>query len=203
MQSDGSVTHWIDQVKEGDGEAAQALWERYFTRLVEAARSRLQGTVRAMADEEDVALSVIDSFCRAAEQGRFPELAGRDGLWRLLVRMTARKVVDQRRRESRQRRGGGNVLREEALAAAELDVRSLAEVADEEPTPEFVVLLAERVERLLDHLGDEDLKTLTIGRLEGYTNEELAKQLGCSLRTVERRLRLVREICKQEVIDVE
>ena len=34
-----------------------------------------------LADEEDVALSAFDSFCRGAEQGRFPRLDDRDDLW--------------------------------------------------------------------------------------------------------------------------
>ena len=36
----GSVTRWIGGLRAGDGEAAQALWERYFDRLVRLARKR-------------------------------------------------------------------------------------------------------------------------------------------------------------------
>ena len=54
-----------------------------------------------------MALSAFDSFCRSAEQGRFPDLADRDSLWRLLVVMTARKATHLRRDEGRQKRGGG------------------------------------------------------------------------------------------------
>ncbi len=94
MSSDDSVSRWIDEVKKGNHAAAEALWERYFPRLVRFARGRLRGLPRRAADEEDVALSALDSFCRAAEHGRFPNLADRDGLWRLLLQMTARKAAD-------------------------------------------------------------------------------------------------------------
>lgn len=80
MSSDGSVTRWIDALQAGDRAAAQRLWERYFPRLVGLARARLQGAPRRAADEEDVALSAFDSFCRCAERGRFPDLVDRESL---------------------------------------------------------------------------------------------------------------------------
>src|SRR5262249_59523795 len=106
MASKGSVTEYIDKLKAGDPVAAQMLWERYFQRLVRLARKYLQKGRPRMADEEDVALSAFDSFCRGAEEGRFPQLADRDNLWRLLVVLTARKASHVLRDEGRQRRGG-------------------------------------------------------------------------------------------------
>jgi hypothetical protein len=103
-----------------DSAATRALWERYFPQLVRLARKELElrGAPRRAADEEDVAASVMESLFRAAEEGRLPDLADRDDLWRLLLRMTARKVVDLKRHEARQRRGGGRVRGESALGGA-------------------------------------------------------------------------------------
>src|SRR6516162_145511 len=106
MSSPGSVTAWIAQLRAGDAAAAQPLWEGYYRRLVGLARQRLLGRPRAAADEEDVALSAFDSFCRGAEQGRFPRLADRDNLWQLLVTITARKALQLIRHERRRKRGG-------------------------------------------------------------------------------------------------
>ena len=36
------------------------------------------------------------------------------------------------------------------------------------------------------------VRELALARMEGYSNEEIAQRLGCSVRTVERRLHLVR-----------
>src|SRR5262245_28813364 len=85
MPSPGSVTIWLSQLKAGDTAAAQHLWQGYYRRLVGLARQRLQGRPRAVADEEDVALSAFDSFCQGVERGRFPQLDDRDDLWQLLV----------------------------------------------------------------------------------------------------------------------
>src|SRR5262249_5902247 len=113
MSSDGSVTRWFDPLQAGDPAAAQQLWERYFRRMVNLARKKLQGLPRRAADEEDVALSAFDSFCRGAEAGRFPQLLDRDSLWRLLVTLTVRKAAHLRRDESRLKRGGGVAPAEE------------------------------------------------------------------------------------------
>jgi hypothetical protein len=56
MASQGYVSNWIDLLKGGDHAAAQPLWERYFQRLVGLARTKLPGSRRRAADEEDVAL---------------------------------------------------------------------------------------------------------------------------------------------------
>src|SRR5262245_21631182 len=116
MSSDESVSQWIDRLRGGDAAAAQQLWERYLQRLGGLARKKPQGLTRRSADEEDVALSAFDSFCRGAGDGRFPQLLDRDNLWRLLVTITARKAYQLVLREGRQKRGGNAVLDEAALA---------------------------------------------------------------------------------------
>ena len=192
MSSEGSVTRWITQLRAGDQAAAQPLWERYFRRLVGLARARLQGAPRRAADEEDVALSAFDSFCRGAERGRFPRLDDRDDLWRLLMVITARKATRLVRDERRQKRGGGLGL---PLGG---DDANLEQVVDSEPTPEFAAQVAEQCQRLLDRLGDDSLRAVALRKLEGYTNEEVADLLGCAPRTVERKLKLIRALWDKE-----
>lgn len=68
-----------------------------------------------------------------------------------------------------------------------------------EPTPEVADRMQSECERLLDLLNDENLRSLALLKLEGYTNEEIAVQLGCARRTVQRRLSLIQEIWSQEV----
>ena len=194
MADDGerSVTVWIESLKAGDDGAAQRLWHRYFEALVRLARNRLRGAPRAVADEEDAALNAFDSFFRGVAHGRYPKLDDRDDLWRLLVVITERKAVDQAQRERRQKRGGGKVLGTLDPADADGAGRGLAAVADPEPTPEFAALLADDCRRLLAQLRDETLRQVALLRLEGFTNEEIAERLGCSLRSVARKVELIR-----------
>ncbi len=195
------VSHWIGQVKEGDSLAAHRLWQHYYERLVRAARLRLKGAHRGMGDEEDVVVSVFESFYRAAQDGRFPDLSSRDDMWRLLLRMSARKVIDRRRHELRKRRGGEQTLVSLNAPNANVDDRQLIEVIGNEPTPEMVAMMTESFEKLIQHLGVGQLREIAVGRMEGYSNAELAERMKCSERTIERRLCLIREKCQQELLD--
>ena len=202
MSSEGSVTHWIDQLKSGDPAPAERLWARYFERLVGLARAQLRGAPRRAADEEDVALSAFDSFCRCMEHGRFAELVNRDSLWRLLVTITLRKARDLRRHASQQKRGGGKVLGESELRDT-VDCAGtkagLEQVVGREPNPDLAVQVAEECRWLLSRLGDATLQSLALLKMEGYTNDEAAARLGCGLRSVERKLRLIRKIWAKEL----
>jgi len=203
MSSAESVTTWIGQLKAGDAQAAQPLWDRYFQRLVQLAYRKLGSTPRRAADEEDVALSAFDSFCLGAEQGRFPQLQDRDNLWPLLVKITERKAIDLVHHEKRLKRGGGAVQDEAALAdpqAASAADQGMDQFPGPEPTPEFAAQLAEECQRLLAELPEENLRAVAVWKLEGYTNEEIRTELDCSERTVERKLRLIRQIWEKDIV---
>jgi DNA-directed RNA polymerase specialized sigma24 family protein len=187
MPAPESVTLWIDRLRGGDAAAAQKLWEAYFQRLVRLARARLRDLPLVIADEEDVALSAFDSFCRGAMRGRFPRLADRDDLWQVLFFVTQRKAIDLIQSESRDKRDwrrrsdGGSP-----------DAPPAAGLAGKEPDPAFAALVAEECRRLLAFLPDDEARTIAVRKMEGHTNEETAAELGCSLATVERRLKLIR-----------
>jgi DNA-directed RNA polymerase specialized sigma24 family protein len=195
MASEGSVTHWIGQLRAGNAAAAQPLWERYFYQLVHLARRKLGPGSRAAADEEDVALSAFDTFCRAVENQRFPQLADRDSLWQLLVVVTARKAMHLRRDARRQKRGGGHVLDEQAAAGA---AAGLDQVIGTEPTADFAAQVAEECRRLLALLDDDELRLIAVRRMEGYSTEEIAGRLDCAPRTVERKLQRIRGLWSRE-----
>jgi DNA-directed RNA polymerase specialized sigma24 family protein len=190
----GSVTRWIGPLKAGDVEAAQALWDRYFDGLVRLARTRLRDAPLAAADEEDVALSAIHCLFRGAAAGRFPQLADRDNLWRLLATIAAQKAIDLQRRETREKRGGGKTRGEVELVAGDTEASLVAQVVGREPSPEFATQLDEEYRRQLDRLDDDGLRQIAVWKMEGYENDEIARRLGCGVRTVERKLGVIRAI---------
>jgi DNA-directed RNA polymerase specialized sigma24 family protein len=194
MATTPSVTYWIDRLKAGDPLAAQKLWECYYQRLVELARHKLRCVPRRAADEEDVALSAFHSFCQRAQSGGFPQLLDRDDLWQLLVVITARKVVDLVKHERRQKRGGEAAGTEPATPPPALE-----EIISREPSPEFAAQVAEECERLLGQLDDPGLRSVAVWKMQGYTTEQVAAELGCVPRTVERKLRLIRTCWAREI----
>jgi DNA-directed RNA polymerase specialized sigma24 family protein len=196
-QNEGhSVTQWIAALKHGDQSAAQRLWEAYFRRPVGLSYARLREASRRVADEEDVALSAFDSFCRGVRAGRFPRLDDRNDLWQILVLITVRKAIDLRNYEGRSSRGKGRVQ-----SLTELSQKGLEQIAGSEPTPAVAAQLAEEYRRLMEQLGDSTLQNVATWKLEGYTDLEIAARLGCVTRTVERKLGRIRKMWEREIRD--
>jgi DNA-directed RNA polymerase specialized sigma24 family protein len=160
------------------------------------AYARLRDAPRRIADEEDVALSAFDSFCRGAKAGRFPRLDDRNDLWQILVLITVRKAIDLRNYEGRASRGRGRVQ-----SLTDLTPEGLEALGGDEPTPELAAQLAEEYQRLMEQLGDATLQDVATWKLEGYTDDEIAVRLGCVTRTVERKLALIRRMWGREMRD--
>ena len=134
---DESVTVWIENLKQDDSQAAGELWSRYFDRLVRLARRKLGDWPRRVADEEDVAVSVFSALCSGAAAGRFTQLQNRDDLWRLLVAISAMKVVDLMRHEGREKRGGGRVRGHSIFHRQDSLPQDFDGFMRDDPTPQF------------------------------------------------------------------
>ena len=201
MSQEHSVTQWINLLKVDDQVAAQHLWERYVDRLVRLAREKLGRTPRRAADEEDVVISAFDGFFRGVRAGRFSRLSDRDDLWQVLVVLTERKAMDQRRRELADKRGGGHVRGESAFQQAGSCASShggISQISAGEPDAEFAVQVAEEFDRLLHKLGDETLRNVALKKMNGHTNSEIADNLNMGLRSVERKLGVIRRILQED-----
>jgi DNA-directed RNA polymerase specialized sigma24 family protein len=192
MSPSGEVTQWIRQLQASDRQAVQKLWETYYQRLVSFARKKMQELPRRAADEEDVALSAFDSFCRGAERGRFPRLEDRDDLWQVLVMIVSRKAVDLAVHEGRDKRDWRRT-QELSGNAGDASGPLLRRLISRELDPGFASQLVEESQRLLAQLPDDQLRQIAQNKMEGYTNEEIALHLGVSLATVERRVALLRK----------
>lgn len=193
------VTEWLGRLKAGDSGAAGQLWAGYFPRLVALALNRLRTAPRAAADEEDVAVSAFDSFCRGVQQGRFQKMNDRDDLWQVLSVLTHRKAVSLARREAREKRGGGRVVQASALANGDAQHDPLAGISAGELEPQLAALVTEECRRLLDSLGDDTLRRIALWKMEGYTNAEIATKIDRVEGTVERKLGLIRTRWEGEV----
>jgi DNA-directed RNA polymerase specialized sigma24 family protein len=104
MSDTGSVTFFFSQLQHGDPAAAEALWARFFPRLVALARKTLAGQPQRVADADDAVQSAFASFCLRARAGEF-QVRDRSDLWNLLGLITANKARMQARRESAAKRG--------------------------------------------------------------------------------------------------
>ncbi len=200
------VTAWIHRLHGGDSAAAEALWHEYFDRLVRVARRKFDSSPRGAADEEDAALSAMHSFYRGMKDGRYRQLADRDELWRLLVTIVVHKIYRQRRHDHAQKRGGGHVRGESVflpLHDSDQGAQGIEQVMGKEPTPEFAAMIRENCDQLLLALSEEPLRQVARYKLEGFTNEEIAEKLDCTVRSVERKLHRIRAVWTPQADDAD
>ncbi|MGF1581529.1 MAG: ECF-type sigma factor [Gemmataceae bacterium] len=201
MSEMGSVTVWIHQLKANERDAVEALWQRYFHRLIAFARRQLSTVPRTASNEEDVALSAFFSFFKAVEAGRFPQLDDRHDLWQVLVMLTRRKAISLKKFESRERRDFRRLQQQSAASADKTLLHDpvFAELISQEPDPTFVTEMLEQRRYLLDKLEDQELQQIAEWKLEGYTNGEIAERLNWAESTIERRLQLIRKCWEDEL----
>jgi RNA polymerase sigma factor (sigma-70 family) len=203
MPFEQSITDLLPALIAGDSVAEHRVWDAFFANLCRVAHHRLTaGRIRG-ADEEDVAISAFASVCRRLQRGDFPELNSRDDMWRLLVTVTERKAYTLLRDERRQKRGGGKLNGESVFQNLESSQghHGLDAIASAEPSPEFEATMAEVVRNLLGAL-DEQTRRIALLKVEGHRNEDIAAQLGRSIPTIERKLKLIRSIWSEKA-DVE
>ncbi|MCA9186357.1 MAG: ECF-type sigma factor [Pirellulaceae bacterium] len=195
MSNDESVSVWLARLKSGEVAAAQPIWQRYLEDLVRLARKKLGTMPRRVVDEEDVVAVAFDGFLRGVEQGKFAKLDDRQDLWQVLLMLVERRAVSVRRHEFAQKRGGGKVRGEsifENQRKDSLQPFGLAQCPDREVLPDEAAELTDHLRELLDELAEPLQRQIALGKLEGKTNRELKDELGVSLRTIERKLAIVR-----------
>ncbi len=186
-----SVTRWIDLLSDGNKQAAEQLWEHISSRLHEFARQKLDPRTRRRYDESDAANSAFHSLCCGLANGRI-EAESRDALWGLLAVITSRKISEQRRYLSRQKRGGGAVRGESGFA--QFGDAGINAVNGKQLSPDMLAEVSESCNQLLEALPDETMKLIVLRKFQSATNGEVADELNCTQRTIERKLERIRRI---------
>ncbi|WP_197454963.1 ECF-type sigma factor [Stieleria varia] len=190
--SDPSVTRWLQELRQGDERAARLLWDFFRTRMLNLARKQIGQGGAAAYDEEDVALSAFAALCDRVRQGSYEMLGDRVELWQLISVILMNKGRNRARSEARTRRGG-------RLTRQELSEELLASIGCDDSDPALTLSMQDECRRLLTMLERHEVQLVALLRVEGYTNEEIAKQLGCTRRSVQRRINLIRKLWSGEI----
>jgi RNA polymerase sigma-70 factor (ECF subfamily) len=187
MADDDSID-LVARYREGDEQAAEALFHRYVGRLTALAQKRLSDRLARRVDADDIVQSAYRSFFIKARDGGF-SLKESGDLWRLLVVITLNKLRRQVERNTAGKRamnteqsfradGSGTSLRPEAVAG--------------EPSPDEALAVVEEVQRLMEGLTPSQCQMLEL-RLQGHTVDEIAAQVNRSERGVRRLLDKIKE----------
>jgi DNA-directed RNA polymerase specialized sigma24 family protein len=195
-----SISKWIPQLQIGDPEASNELCRRHWDKVEAAARRGLKGLPRRKADEEDVTIMVFEAFLRGVKEKRFKRLENRQDVWQILTMLTRRMTASIFRDAYAGKRGGGQVRDESAFERIDPNGSAgpgIQDVADdrEDDVDQWPLEIRESLGRL----EDDQLRQIVLFKLEGYKNKEIAGRMEISLRSVERKLGLIREISGKNV----
>lgn len=171
----GTVTHLLHDFRSGSDEAAADLF-RYFLPRMCKQLSWVSSCLR-VHDEEDIAVTAFYKFCEAVKESRFDEISDRTELWHVLSIIAVRQAADTRRFENAKMRQSENGTVSISLLRTPL--------ASVDNRPDLQIELLEQCEHFLSSLNDDQMRLVAEKKLEGYTNQEIANQLGISKRTTQ------------------
>jgi RNA polymerase sigma-70 factor (ECF subfamily) len=169
----------VGRWQQGDQQAAAELFRSYAVRLSALVRKRMTGKLAQRVDPEDIVQSACRSFFVSARDGRFDVQNGGD-LWRLLVAITLHKLY---RRVQQGKTAKRDVSREQSFGSEDSLQGLQADLFAREPSPEEAAGVADQLMELMQRLEPIERRVLEF-RLQGCTAEEIATQVGCSVRTV-------------------
>jgi RNA polymerase sigma factor (sigma-70 family) len=188
-QENNSITQMLSKLGRGESEAVELIWRRFFERVVGLAKNKLGSLPKRVVDEEDIAISAINALYIGAQDGRFKQLNDRDDLWQILCMLTSRKVANAYRKQKSRPHIGESQL---GPGVDDEQMLGIAHIATSVPDEAYFDELSIKCRELLENL-DENLRHVAMMKLQGYKNQEIADQIGRSVKSVERYLKTIRE----------
>lgn len=183
----GSVSYWLKELKTGDSLAVEAIWHRYYQRVVELASRKMKVNPDRAVDGEDIAQLAMHRFCTNATLGCYPNLDDREQLWDLLVVFTLNRIRKHLRACNRLKRSGQH---------SQVFEFSQLEVLQDLQTPEAPTIMADMVDAWLNRLDQEDpsgqLKQIAIWSMDGISGSDIARILKKRKSFVLHQIRLIR-----------
>jgi RNA polymerase sigma-70 factor, ECF subfamily len=162
----------------GSDDAATRLYFRYARQLRSLAQARLGTGLATRVDADDVVQSVFRTFFRRARLGQFVVPQGSD-LWKLFLVIALNKIRTQATHHR----------------AAKRDVRKTPQFEQQPdvggPADDSHVVLRMVIDELLGQLPTPQRTVIEL-RIAGHEVDQIAQQVGCSLRSVERWLQKFR-----------
>jgi RNA polymerase sigma factor (sigma-70 family) len=186
----------LEQWRAGDEDAARQLFDIYVERLVALARRRISQRLASRVDAEDIVQSVFRTFFGRARAGQF-KVEDQDDLCKLLMRITVHKTLRQVAYHKAAKRDPG-----QETGQSEHSTEMLMELLDREPTPDAEAAFIDQLETFLGTLRPEE-RTILEMRMQGYSNEEIAKKLDIYDRKIRRVIERIRGQAKEGLMPLD
>ncbi len=171
----------------GDQEAAGEIFARFSKQLLPVVRRKLHPRLLSKIDPEDIVQSVYRTVVRRQKEGTI-DLHGAPELAALLMTIAVRKCIDKARYYFSQQRDPRREVPLDVASHEHAHIRAFLSGASASDLEDSV---DECLQRLRNELDPNTWNVLEL-RLQGLSTSAIANRLGCSVRTVQLRLALVR-----------
>ena len=172
----------INGLRQGDQQACSDFWNKFGPMLERVAQKQLSDRLQRRVGPDDVVQSACRTFFRRVSAGQF-DLPDADALWRLMCAITLTKARRIARDHSRQKREIGSEQYLDAIPTDSYGKKSDLPGSSESPLDAAV--FSEQMSVLLGSLSPDECQVLDL-KLQNHTNDEIAKRMKCSERTVRR-----------------
>lgn len=186
-QTDGTL---LRRLREGESDAATALYLRYAEKLQRLANRNASPRMAVRVDPDGIVQSVFRTFFRRVTSGQY-DVGESSDLWNLLLVIALNKL---RSGVAHHRAAKRDVDRTVAMGSDEIGVGNVAL-----PDQNALTVLQMTIEELLQQWPENQRQIIHL-RIEGYGVDEISERVGRAKRTVERVLQRFKQELKQ-VID--
>lgn len=200
-----TITIELEKLKQGDMEAAEIIWSHCQDRLLRYVSKRLPDHLQRAAGPLDVVHDALTDFLQGMAEGKYgpDRIKDRTELLKWLTVMVRNLALKQIRKEVRS-------LGESALSSGSESGMpgGMEQAAVELNMPDFSVELADEIDQITRRIQEKDPQNEfdlphLFGRYVHYcrqgddqkATELIANETELSQRTIQRRLKLIREIC--------
>lgn len=184
----------LDRLRQGDESAAGELLDRYASRLIALAMSRIHGRLQRRIDPEDVVQSALGSFFRRVSEGAY-EANDQHGLWPLLATITINRLRKRIEFHGADKRA---LDAEESIYAGDSAVSFVPAALAEEPAHEDEVALMEELDVVFAKLTPLH-REIVMRSLAGDSPLVVADEVNRTERTVRRVLERFRTMLRERI----
>ena len=186
----------LESLVKGNSEAWTLFLEKYESRINQAIRSKLRGLPARWGSANDVVGSSIRTLIRQFSEDSGPNFDTTDDVFKWLITTSLFKAARQWRRAKATKRGG---LRVKAVSEVEREESNILDsfCGQDQNEDDYIALTIQKLEDKLGELDDEQKQIVSL-LFAGHSQVEVSKQLECSTKTIERKLKIVREIWSED-----
>lgn len=169
--------------------AEYQLHVEFYPVIIANVKRRLRHSPRLAIDADDIANLTLYRTMKRSSESSTQEIWNRVAFLKFCI-VVSNRLVSVEKRHCRRQKRSADLLGQGIGPMTNVD---LIQSTDVESDPTFRMAEAELIESISLSMDDNRLREVFFYKLQGYTPQEMATQLDCDRRTIERNLNCIRK----------